>query len=190
MPYMKDEQLNWSVARAVLRAPDINPKDGKLATHEVLFTVRPSWSKYGKYLPALPGGKFETTDFSGIMTAEELQNTDQVLTPEQLTAAGLNTIIREVYEELGLVIPHALLRSIGTTTNQLGWTTYAYAADLPEKPTVLVKPDSAGVRWIDVMQILINRPALLTGHLAIARTGIRELGGYTKQESSTGKKRN
>lgn len=186
---MQNEQLKWSVARAVLRAPDVDPKSGKLATHELLFTVRPGWSRFGKYLSALPGGKFEETDFSGIATAEELDKADSILTPDQLTAAGFNAIVREVYEELGLMLPHALLKSIGATTNRVGWTTYAYAADLPEKPTVLVKPDSAGVRWIDVMEILIKRPALLSGHLAIARAGIRELGGYTKPKSDSGKKR-
>ncbi|MBP7774295.1 NUDIX domain-containing protein [Candidatus Woesebacteria bacterium] len=186
---MKNGQLEWSVARAVLRAPDMDRKSGKLATHEVLFTVRPGWSKYGKYLPALPGGRFEETDFSDIATAEELENADAILTPDQLTAAGFNAIVREVYEELGLMLPHALLKAIGVTTNQLGGTTYAYAADLPEKPTILVKPESAGVRWIDVMEILIKRPALLSGHLAISRAGIHELGGYTQPKSNSRKQR-
>lgn len=186
---MQNEQLKWSVARAVLRAPDKDPKNGKLATHEILFTLRPGWSKYGKYLPALPGGRFEEIDFSGIATAEELNSTNSILTPDQLTTAGFNAIVREVYEELGLTIPHAILHSIGSATNHLGWTTYAYAADLPEKPSILVRPESAGVRWIDVMEILIKRPSLLTGHLALARAGIHELGGYTQPKSNSRKKR-
>lgn len=176
---MTNEKLQNSVARAVLRAPDVHPKTGKVHSHEVVFTIRPGWSRFGEYLPALPGGKIDSADLKGIVAPETIDDPRLVLTLDQCIQAGLNTVERELLEELGLIVPQALLSFVDVSTNRAGWTTYAYAADLPEKPTLLVKPESAGTRWIDVLKILMGHPTLLQGHLSIARRGIRKLGGYS-----------
>lgn len=170
---VKTEELKTQIARAVLRVPDMNPKNGEVSAHEVLFTLRPSWSNVGKYETALPGGKIKKDDFED---AGELDFEDPalILTMEQMIQAGITAAEREVLEELGLTIAPELLAFADKSTNKSGWTTWAYVADLPEKPTVQVKPDSAGTRWMDEQKILKGNPRMLQGHLGITRRSLKK----------------
>lgn len=172
------KELATQTARAVLIAPDINPKTGQVYSEEVVFTLRPGWSKVGKYEPALPGGKIEAAagDFEGIVD-EALDDPYLIITMEQMIVAGLHAVEREISEELGIIVAPGLLGFVDVSTNPQGWTTYSYAAELPEKPTLLVKPESAGTRWISVQRLLEGKPKLLSGHLGIARRALQSLKG-------------
>jgi hypothetical protein len=172
---MRVKELNTHVARVVLRAPDINPKNGMTSAHEVLFTIRPGWSNSGKYQHALPGGKFEQQDFPRELKWDPLLD----LTVEQMILAGMKAVEREILEELKFAIVPSLLTFIDKSTNRGGWTTWAYAADLQEKPIVQVNPESAGVRWMDEQTLMKGKPRLLAGHLSIAR---RALIGLTSEK--------
>ena len=169
--------LKTSVSRAVLIAPDIDPKSGRKYADEVLFTIRPGWSKVHPYVAALPGGKIEADkeDFFGIVEVDSVENPWLVLTLEQMIQAGLKAAEREILEELGIFLTASLLQFVDVSTNSAGWTTYSYVGELSEKPTLTVKPDSAGARWISVPQLLNGKPKLLSGHLGIARRAINKV---------------
>lgn len=171
------QSLKTSVSRAVLIAPDIDPKSGQKYTDEVVFTIRPGWSKVQPYVTALPGGKIEADkgDFSGVVEASLLEDPWLVLTLEQMIQAGLMAAKREILEELGILLTTGLLQFVDVSTNPAGWTTYSYVGELAQKPTVTVKPDSAGVRWISARQILKGKPKLLPGHLGITRRAISKI---------------
>ena len=166
------EQLDKHVARVVLRAPDLNPKTGKVNTFEVLYTVRPGWSKVGAYVPALPGGKIERIDFSHIIDAETFDEPFFIITLEQMILAGIEAVKREILEELNLTLAAPLIQFINSSTNAAGWTTYAYAANVPEKPSVVVKPDCAGILWISEERLLTGNLELLDEHLEVTRAGL------------------
>lgn len=171
------QSLKTSVSRAVLIASDVDPKSGQKYADEVLFTIRPGWSKVQPYVAALPGGKIEADkeDFSGIFEVDSVENPWLVLTLEQMIQAGLKAAEREILEELGIVLTASLLQFVDVSTNTAGWTTFSYVGKLAEKPTVTVKPDSAGARWISVPQLLNGKPKLLSGHLGIARRAINKV---------------
>lgn len=173
-PITKDK-LKTQIARAVLIAPDIDPKTGQEYTKEVVFTIRPGWSKVNKYETALPGGKITLSegDFHGIIETDLQDDPNLVLTMEQMIQAGLNAAEREVLEEFGFVVTAGLLKFTDVSTNKAGWTTYSYVGELAEKPTLLVKPNSAGTRWISTKQLLEGQPRLLQGHLGITRRAIK-----------------
>jgi len=168
--------LKKYVSRAVLRVPSNHPKTGELDTNEILATLRPSWSKVGRYLPALPGGKIEVSDFEDLI-GEKLEDLDPhlILTIDQLLMAGLAAAERELYEELGLILTSGLLSFADLNTNKSGWTTVSYVAELPEKPTLLVKPDSAGTVWMDEERIKNGSPKMLPGNLGTARRSLKVL---------------
>lgn len=170
------DQLKKYVSRAVLRVPSTNPKTGAVDTHEVLSTLRPSWSKVGRYVSTLPGGKIELSDLENL-SSEELEELDPhfLITLDQLVLAGLVAAGRELYEELGLILASDVLTFSEISTNKAGWNTIAYVADLPEKPTLLVQPDSAGTVWMDEAQILHGNPKMLAGHLGIIRRSLKKL---------------
>jgi len=168
------EQLNNQIARVVLRAPDIKPRTGEVSVHEVLFTIRPSWSRIGSYLPALPGGKIEVTDLTSI----DLDAFNDPCIPiifDQMVLAGMKAVEREILEELGLILSAGLLKFVDSSTNRESWTTFLYAANLEEKPLVVVNPDSGGTLWLSEKKLLNKNPRLLSGHLTMARTAIRKL---------------
>lgn len=179
---MKSSEVNrqlprTSVSRAVLIAPDIDPKSGQKYADEVVFTIRPGWSKVSPYVTALPGGKIEADkgDFSDFIEVDSVENPWLVLTLEQMIQAGLKAAEREILEELGIFLTASLLQFVDVSTNTAGWTTYSYVGKLAEKPTATVKPDSAGARWISVPQLLSGKPKLLSGHLGIARRAINKV---------------
>lgn len=176
-PTVPATELKTHIARAVLVAPDINPKNGQHYAHEVAFTLRPGWSGVGKYETALPGGKIEIAegDFKDILTPEELADPFLVLTLDQMIHAGLNAAEREVLEELGLPLAAGVLHFIDVTTNKDGWTSYAYVGQLAEKPELTVKPNSAGTRWINVERLLNGKPRLLSGHLGMSRRALKHI---------------
>lgn len=171
---IKTEELKTQISRAIIRVPDVKPKTGEVSTHEILFTLRPSWSKVGKYETALPGGKIEQGDFEEV-DSEAFDDPFYTITLEQMIQAGLHAAEREVLEELGLPLTAGLLTFVDKSTNKAGWTTWAYAADLTEKPTVQVMPDSAGTRWVDEERIINGNPRLLQGHLAVTRRSLKKL---------------
>lgn len=150
------KSLEKIVVRAVIRAQDFNSK-GEPANKEVILTLRPGWSKIGAYEPTLPGGKLEKTDFND-------QLPENYPDEEAIIAACLNAIIRELYEELGITIAPALLQFVTQTTNDAGWITYLFAADLNEKPTLQVKPDSAGTLWFSQLALEQKRYELFADH--------------------------
>jgi hypothetical protein len=166
-------ELKPFIARAVLRAPDINPKTEDVSAHEVAFTLRPSWSKVGRYETALPGGKIESQDFWQLVTESQFADPDFVPSLGLLIAAGLKTVERELFDELQLIATGLFF--VDSSTNQAGWTTFSYAADLKEKPELRVKRDSAGAVWMDEQRIINGRPRLLSGHLAITRRALKAL---------------
>lgn len=168
--------LKSHVSRAVLRVPSNNPKSGELDTNEVLTTLRPSWSKVGRYFPTLPGGKIEVSDVEKLRDVK-LDDLDPQLTItlDQLIMAGLEAAERELYEELGLVLASGLLFFADMSTNKSGWTTLAYVAELPKKPTLLVKPDSAGTVWMDEQRIKNGNPKMLPGNLGTTRRALKAL---------------
>ncbi|HEX7018199.1 MAG TPA: hypothetical protein VF209_04815 [Patescibacteria group bacterium] len=169
------EALPTQIARGVVRAPDVHPKTGEKYTHEVLFTIRPGWSKTGKYLKALPGGKIDPQDFNEIIGRENSDDPHFVLTLDQLIQAGLNAVEREIFEELGILFSAGFFKFVEQSTNKSGWTTYSYVADLPRKPSLVVKPDSAGGVWINEGKLINGRPQLLQGHLGITRRALKTL---------------
>lgn len=166
-----------SVSRAVLIAPDVDPKSGQKYADEVLFTIRPGWSKVLPYVAALPGGKIEADkgDFSEVVEVNLTDNPWIVLTLEQMIRAGLKAAEREILEELGISLTASLLQFVDVSTNTAGWTTYSYVGELSEKPTLTVKPDSAGIRWISAQQLLDGNPKLLSGNLGITRRAINKV---------------
>ncbi len=170
-------ELKTQIARAVIIAPDINPKTGQEYTQEVVFTIRPGWSNINKYVAALPGGKIEIDngDFTGVIDEGSQQDPHLILTLEQMIFAGLRAAEREVLEELGVTLAAGMLQFVDFSTNRAGWTTYSYACILPEKPTLLVKPNSSGTKWINTQRLLEGKPKLLQGHLKISRTAIKKL---------------
>ena len=70
----------------------------------------------------------------------------------------------------------ALLQFVDVSSNISGWTTYAYAAELPEKPAIMVMPDSGGSVWIGTGKIKNGNPKLLKGHLGITRRALAKIG--------------
>lgn len=172
-------ELPRQIARAVLVAPDTNPKTGQVYTQEVLYTLRPGWSQIEPYGTALPGGKIDPSagDFADVLHTDELVDPQMVLRLDQVIRAGLRAAEREVWEELGIPLAVGLLHFSHVSTNQDGWTTYAYLGQLAEKPTVLVKPDSAGTRWLSTERILHGNPRLLRGHLGVTRKALKGLTG-------------
>jgi 8-oxo-dGTP pyrophosphatase MutT (NUDIX family) len=171
------EDLGKQIARAVLIAPDVNRKTGEQYTQEVVYTARPGWSKVGKYEVALPGGKIEIAegDFTDVIDKDSQDNPELLITLEQMIMAGLNAAEREVLEELGIPLMTGLLQFVDRSINDAGWYTYSYVGVLPEKPTVLVKPNSAGTLWINTRKILQGNPRLLNGHLGISRRAIKKV---------------
>ncbi len=170
---MQKEALKSLVARGVVRVPDMNPKTQQVSTHEVLYTLRPSWSNVGKYQNALPGGKIEAVDFSNLLSIGQLEDPEYAPSSDEIIAAALKAVERELFDELGLTAVG--LFYIDTSKNKSGWTTLSYAVDLPVKPTLLVKPDSAGTRWVDEERIINGNPRMLLGHLGITRRAIKAL---------------
>lgn len=172
---VRPSELKNHIARAVLVAPDRHIHTGEINGYEIVLTFRPGSSKVGRYELALPGGKItiDEGDFDTILTPEQLADPNLVLSVEEVTAAAYKAVIREVKEELGYILVPELLRFVNATSNDAGYITYTYLAELPDKPTLQVKENSAGTRWMDVQEILEGEPALLNGHLDIARTALR-----------------
>lgn len=150
------EKIKQSVARLVLRAPVTDPRSNLEVGKEVALTVRPGWSKQGKYELALPGGKFDVQDFSN--------GVPEHLTFEDMVQAGMLTVVREIFEELGIEVSHQLLRFVFEVTNQSGWTSYVYAVDVTEKPPLIVLPESAGTLWVPEQALLEGRVQLFADH--------------------------
>lgn len=175
---VKAGELPFQIARAVLVAPDISPHTQQISGYEVAVTVRPGWSKVSKYEAALPGGKISSNagDFEGIEDTEALNDPTHIITLEKMIRAGLNAVEREVLEELDVVIATGLLSFVDVSQNEAGWTTYSYVAELQEKPPLLVKPNSAGSRWVAVDTIKNSEFPLLSGHLGITRRALKKLG--------------
>lgn len=174
---VKITEIEKHVVRAVIRAPSINPKTGNIHNHEILFQIRSGWSELAQYQLTLPGGKIEKKDLKEIPKID-IDNPKLDLTILQMIEVGLIAIQRKLLEELKLVIIPSLFQFVDKSTNRSGWTTWAYAASLAEKPTVVVKPDSGGIRWMDQQQIVKSSPRMLQGHLGITR---RALQGHPKK---------
>lgn len=170
---MNSEYLKPLIARAVLRAPDINPKKNELSTHEVAYTLRPSWSKVGRYEVALPGGGIVVADFAGLLSPDQLADPEFIPSTDMLIEAGLKAVERELFEELELTAVG--LFYVDTSENKAGWITRTYAAELEQKPKLVTQPDSAGSRWVDQERIINGNPKMLSGHLGMTRRAIKAL---------------
>ncbi|MFZ5376289.1 MAG: NUDIX hydrolase [Patescibacteria group bacterium] len=164
--------LNQHVCRAVLVAPDIKTLPNGTVVNQVLLQYRPSWSKQYPNTLALPGGKMEERDFSYILRAA-IQPGNLPFTLQEIIEAGAETTARELNEELGIILAAQELFYIGSKTNG-AWKTHAYLAQLAEKPEVVVKPDSNGVFWMEVRNVLQGRPRMLPGNLYLARKAISQ----------------
>jgi 8-oxo-dGTP pyrophosphatase MutT (NUDIX family) len=181
------KDLPTHIARAVVIAPDIHPKTNQVYTHEVIFTHRPGFSNLNKYAPALPGGKidhFTDFEFDGGLTPQEFNNPLFMITLSQMIEAGMYAAVRELSEELSLLLAPALLQFVDVSTNtsvhpttkeKIKWTNYTYVAQLDRKPLLMVKPNSAGTIWVSEDDLINHRPRLLPGHLGMARRAIKHV---------------
>ena len=143
------------VTRIALFAPDSKSVSTQLPPiQEVVCTVRPGWSKIGAYELALPGGKIDPADYTGIEDREMATDIE----------AGARAAVREVWEELGIELAPIILQYILETTNDAGWTTLLYAAYLLEKPVLQVLPESAGSVWLDASAVSKGTIPLFAEH--------------------------
>ena len=156
------------LVRLIIKAPSKNPRTGE-ASEEIVVTVRPGWSNVGAYSMALPGGKIEKSDYIDALVSEESAS------KEELIAVAMIAIIREIKEELGLLIEKEWLIYVGSSTNEAKWTTHVLAVKLPEKPVLLVDPGSAGTLWIDEQRIRKDSIGLFADHLYLAQWGLEVL---------------
>lgn len=165
---MTEYRLDRLIARVVVRALDENPKAGQKYP-VVLHTIRPHWSGQGPGEKALTGGGVEVTDFSAKAT-QRLSPENTVLIEaedEVVIEAAAFRVMVEFYEELGFILNPWLLHFVGMTTNESGYTTVAFAVDLPEKPDLLVKRASDGTGWETQHNVLEDKVAFFADHQEI-----------------------
>lgn len=128
--------------------------------YEGLFDLRPIWSNISPTKVAIPGGKIKREDFEGILDENDINNPAFALSPEQLDLVARKAACREVREELKIELsPESLAPSkplFFTNESPPGslWHTFAYTVVLPDKPEVVVKPESAGTLWLPILKLI------------------------------------
>ena len=162
------EHLKNKVSRGVVVVDSPHPKKDE-SIKEVLFTIRPWWSKIGANEATLPGGKIDEDDLPENFDPEDLT---------QLEVAYKQALIRELEEELGEGIKTLVLGVtfyfLGLFENN-GWETAAFVLELPEKPEVKVKPDSAGTVWFSEESLRAEEGDLFQDHSTIVEAAFAKL---------------
>lgn len=162
------EKLKKTVSRGVVIVESPHPKKDE-SIKEVLFTIRPWWSKIGANETALPGGTIEEEDLIENFDPEDLI---------QLEAVYKQALIRELEEELGEEIKTLVLGAtfyfLGLFENN-GWETASFLLELPEKPVVEVKADSAGTVWHSEESLREEKENLFQDHPTIVAAAFAKL---------------
>ena len=89
----------------------------------------------------------------------------------------MQTVVRDLYEELGLAVAPMLLEYVLKTTNKAEWTTYLYALHLEQKPELAVLPESAGTVWVDENVLKALALPLFADHNSLALHALHLLDG-------------
>ena len=162
------QELKKVVSRGVIFAKSPHPKE-ELTINELLFNIRPWWSKVGANEIALPGGKINPEDLPENFNLEDLEDLERIYK---------TALIRELGEELGEEIETLALAAafyfIGLFENN-AWQSAVFAVELSEKPKVDVKAESAGTLWIPEEQLREKKVKLFADHQIIVDAAFAKL---------------
>lgn len=133
------------LARVAIVVTDQHPRDPEQEHQSVLMVQRPWWSNQGAGEWSLPGGKVDERDYGAADTGS-----DVVITNWQ---AAEQAVIRELEEELGIVLLATQLQQVAAFANG-PWVSALFYCTLDTRPPVAItNPEIDGIGWREISNL-------------------------------------
>lgn len=137
--------LGELLARVAIVVADEHPRDTEQIQQSVLMVQRPWWSNQGAGEWSLPGGKVEERDYVAADTASDVVTTNW--------QAAERAVIREIKEELGIVLLATQLQQVAAFANG-PWISALFYCTLDTRPPVAItNSEIDGIGWREIRNL-------------------------------------